>query len=94
MNYTWSCGLSTHFALRNCLFGAVKLTKNAYPDKYYCSGYGVGFDSHLLLISNFDFGKNIIFGANSSSLTHANNRKKYTLVPNTRIRWYYNNSRS
>ena len=30
--------------LKNCLFGAVTLTKNAYIDKYGYSGYGVGFD--------------------------------------------------
>ena len=29
----------------NCLFGAVKLTKNADIDKYKYSGYGIGFDS-------------------------------------------------
>ena len=32
------------FTLGNSLFGAVKLTKNAYPDKYRYSGYGIGFD--------------------------------------------------
>ena len=26
------------------MFGAVKLTKNADPDKYKYSGYGIGFD--------------------------------------------------
>ena len=30
-------------ALRNSLFGAVKLTKYADPDKYSYSGYGIGF---------------------------------------------------
>ena len=30
--------------LENCLFGAVKLTKNADIDKYKYSGYGIGFD--------------------------------------------------
>ena len=29
----------------NSLFGAVKLTKNAPPDKYSYSGYGTGFDA-------------------------------------------------
>ena len=28
----------------NCLFGAVKLTKNADTDKYGYSNYGIGFD--------------------------------------------------
>ena len=31
--------------LQNCLFGAVKLTKNADIDKYKYFGYGIGFDS-------------------------------------------------
>ena len=30
--------------LKNCLFGAVTLTKNADIDKYAYSGYGIGFD--------------------------------------------------
>ena len=29
------------------MFGAVKLTKNADPDKYNYSGYGIGFDLRL-----------------------------------------------
>ena len=31
-------------ALKNCLFGAVTLTKNADLGKYKYSGYGIGFD--------------------------------------------------
>ena len=30
--------------LKNCLFGAVTLTKNADSEKYGYSGYGIGFD--------------------------------------------------
>ena len=30
--------------LENCLFGSVKLTKNADIDKYEYFGYGIGFD--------------------------------------------------
>ena len=51
--------------LKNCFFGAVTLTKNADIDKYWYSGYGIGFDRK----SNFSFsgggmGQNvIIFGA-------------------------------
>ena len=30
--------------LENCLFGAVKLTKNTDIDKYKYSGYGIRFD--------------------------------------------------
>ena len=31
-------------SLKNCLFGAVTLTKNADINKYGYSGYGIGFD--------------------------------------------------
>ena len=31
-----------------CLFGAVKVVKNADIDKYKYSGYGTGFDRHQL----------------------------------------------
>ena len=37
--------LNTGFTLDNSLFASVKLTKNADPDKYKYSGYGIGFDS-------------------------------------------------
>ena len=40
-------GSSSHCddpTLKNCLFGAVTLTKNADIDKYGYSGYGIGFD--------------------------------------------------
>ena len=30
--------------LKNCLFGAVTLTKNVGIDEYRYSGYGIGFD--------------------------------------------------
>ena len=47
MSYTltWSRDLNTVLTLDNCLFGSVKLTTNAVPDKYGYSGYGVGFDA-------------------------------------------------
>ena len=40
----WPRDLNTNFTLDNCLFGSVKLTKNADPDKYVYTGYGIGFD--------------------------------------------------
>ena len=47
-------GSSSHCddpTLKNCLFGAVTLTKNADIDKYGYSGYGTGFER----ISSFPF---------------------------------------
>ena len=37
--------LNTDFILSNCLFGSVKLTKNADLDKYKYTGYDIGLDS-------------------------------------------------
>ena len=73
-------GSSSHSddpTLKNCLFGAVTLTKNADIDKYGYSGYGIGFDRR----SSFSFpgggfGQNVlIFGADMSSSTHIDNKK-------------------
>ena len=36
--------ISSYPTYENCLFGAVKLTKNSDIDKYKCFGYGIGFD--------------------------------------------------
>ena len=38
---TWSQDLNTEFTLKSCLFGAVKLTKNADTDKYKYSSYSI-----------------------------------------------------
>ena len=40
----WPRDLNRDFILDNCLFGSVKLTKNAAPDKHLYTGYGIGFD--------------------------------------------------
>ena len=69
---TWSKDLNTDFRLGNCLFGAVKLTKNTDPDKWKYSGYGIGFDSRSeFLWSDRSYGENvIIFGVVNSSSAH------------------------
>ena len=36
---------NTYFPLSNCLFGSVKLTKNADLNRYKYTGYSIGFDS-------------------------------------------------
>ena len=53
----WLSDLCTDFTLKGCLFGAVKLTRKADPDKYFYSGYVTRIDSlSHFLISNLDFG--------------------------------------
>ena len=56
------------------MFGAVSLTKNDDPDKYYYSRYVFSF-------SNCDWGKNFaIFGIDNSSSVHIDDKKKIKLV--------------
>ena len=68
--------------LKNCLFGAVTLTKNADIDKYGYSGYGIGFDRRgSFSFPDGGFGQNLlIFGVNMSFSTHIDNKKKDILV--------------
>ena len=52
--------INTDFILNNCLFGSVKLNKNANLDKYKYSCYGIGFDFRLeFLFTDGNFGKNV-----------------------------------
>ena len=41
----WLRYLNTDYTLNNSLFGSVKLTKKADPDKCKYRGYNIGFDS-------------------------------------------------
>ena len=68
--------------LKNCLFGAVNLTKNADIDKCEYSGYGTGFDRRSSFsFPSSGFGQNVlIFGAGMSSSAHIDNKKKGILV--------------
>ena len=58
----WSYTHGADFTLRNFSFGAVKLTKNAGPDKYSYLGYGTGFDAHgsFSLSDGSGFGRNVL----------------------------------
>ena len=64
------------------MFGSVKLTKNADPDKYKYSGYGIGFGSPSeFLLNDGSVGKNvIIFGAGMSSSVHIDMTNKDILI--------------
>ena len=60
----------------------MKLTKNADPDKYGYSGYGIGFDARSqFLWSCSEWGKKVvIFGVDNSSSVPVDNKKKDILV--------------
>ena len=68
--------------LKNCLFGAITLTKNADVEKYGYSGYGIGFDRRSSFsFQGGGFDQNVlIFGVDMSSSSHIDNKKKYILV--------------
>ena len=68
--------------LKNCLFGAVTLTKKTDIDKYGYSGYGTEFDRRSsFTFPSGGFGQNIlIFGVDMSSSSHIDNKKKDILV--------------
>ena len=73
--------ISDYPTLENCLFGAVRLTKNADIDKCKYSGYGIGFDRKRSSSIGNEVGRNaIIFGLDMSSSTHIDNKKKDILI--------------
>ena len=68
--------------LKNYLFGAVTLTKDADIDKYGYSGYETGFDrKSVFSFPSGGFGQNeLTFGVDMSSFAHIDNKKKDILV--------------
>ena len=77
ISYTLGCELRNvnRFYINNCLFGSVKLTKNADLHKYKYTGYSI------VLFTNGSYGKNvIIFGADGISSVHVDNEGKNILI--------------
>ena len=74
---------NTDFTIQNALFGAMKITKDAYESHNQYRGYGICFDSSS---SNFSFGNRIdaknviIFGVDMSFSTHKRNESKSIFV--------------
>ena len=64
------------------MFGGVKLAKNADPDKYVYSGYGIRFNFRTeLSLTDGSVGKNFIsFRADMSSSVHIDNKKNVILI--------------
>ena len=77
-----STSRSSDPTIKNCLFGAVTLTKNVDIEKHKYSGYGIGFDRRSsFAFPSGGFGQNVlIFGADMSSSIHIDNKKKDMLV--------------
>ena len=68
--------------IKNCLFGAVTLTKNAGIDKYHYSGYGIEFERKgIFSFPGSEFSQNIIiFGADMSSSVYVDSKGKDNLI--------------
>ena len=68
--------------IKNCLFGAATLTKNADIEKYKYSGCHIRFDRRSSFsFPSGGFGQNVlIFGADMSTSIHVDNQKKDILV--------------
>ena len=68
--------------IKNCLFGAVTLTKNADIEKCKYSGYGISFDRRSSFsFPSGGFGQNVlIFDADMSTSFHIDNKKKDILA--------------
>ena len=81
--------------IKNCLFGAVTLTKNSDIEKYKYSGYGIEFDRRSSFsFTGGGFGQNVlIFGADMSTSIYIDNKKRHISTwkrTNARIRKYFN----
>ena len=63
--------------MENCLFGAVKLTKNVDIDLYKYSGYSIRFHRKILFSIYDEVGRNVItFGVYMSLSSHIDDKGK------------------
>ena len=74
--------LNTAFTLGSCLFGSVRVTKNADLDKYKYSSCSIGFHSRSqFLVTKGSYGRTvIIFVADMSSSVHIDDKRKDILI--------------
>ena len=79
---TWSRDLNSDFPLKGCLFGGIKLAKNADLDKYIYSGYSIRFNSRSKFsVPDGGLGKNvIIFGVDINSSVHIDIKGKDIVI--------------
>ena len=77
----WPRNSTNNFKFKNCVFGAASIVKNINKEKWVYSGYGIAFDGAGLWNFGNDFARNVvIFGVDSSSSSHADNRKNNFLL--------------
>ena len=85
----------TTFTIKNALFGAMQITKNADTSKYDYKGYGICFDErsefgHTITEGGFahttDARNVLIFGADMSFSVHKTNRANHTYLMGTGLK--------
>ena len=85
----------TTFTIKNALFGAMQITKNADTSKYDYKGYGICFDErsefgHTITEGGFahttDTRNVLIFGADMSFSVHKTNRASHTYLMGTGLK--------
>ena len=81
------------FNLKDFLFESVKLPKNADPDQYVYSGYGVGFDSCTeCSIPDVSVGKNAVFvGVDMHPPVHIDFKKNHRPMMKLNIQLIFQN---
>ena len=73
--------ISSYPTFKNCMVGAVSLTKHNDTDECKYSVYVTGFDRKGTFSVGNGFGRNcIVFGVDMSSYVHVNNKKKKVLI--------------
>ena len=77
----WPTNPNSNFTIKNYLFGAVKLSRNAIKRKFIYNGYRIGFDWGASWSFSNDFHRNgVIFGVDNSSSKHSENFKNNILT--------------
>ena len=72
----WPRNPTYNFPAKNCLFGRVKLVKNAIKSKVIYDGRPITFDGESSYSFGNDFDRNVvIFVVDNSSSSHTKNRK-------------------
>ena len=77
----WPINPTNNFKFKYCLFRANNIVKNRDKEKYVYSRYGITFDSKGSCSFDIGTARNVIvFGVDSSSSSHVDNRKSNFLI--------------
>ena len=72
--------LLSNFSIKNCLFDRTTVVKNNDKEKWVYSGYAIAFGGEGSWSFGNDYARNVIFGVDTGSSSHADNRKNKFLV--------------